>query len=31
MLINIEDVLPPKFVDKNVQAIKYGFSFRDAL
>ena len=29
MMINIEDVLPPKFVDKNIEAIKYGFSFRD--
>ena len=31
MLINIEDVLPPKFIDKNIEAIKYGFSFRDAV
>ena len=29
MLINIEDLLPPKFIDKNIEAIKYGFSFRD--
>tara|TARA_Y100000310_G_C20557474_1_gene751320 strand:+ start:72 stop:1079 length:1008 start_codon:yes stop_codon:yes gene_type:complete len=30
MLINIKDVLPPRFVDKNIEAIKYGFSYRDA-
>ena len=30
MMINIKDVLPPKFVDKNIEAIKYGFSYRDA-
>ncbi len=29
MLINIEDLLPPKSVEKNVQAIKYGYSYRD--
>ena len=31
MLINMEGLLPPKLVDKNVSAIKYGFSFRDAV
>ena len=31
MLINISDLLPPKLVDKNIEAIKYGFSFRDAI
>jgi len=29
MLLNIEDLLPPKFVEKNLAAIKYGFNFRD--
>jgi Pyruvate/2-oxoacid:ferredoxin oxidoreductase gamma subunit/GNAT superfamily N-acetyltransferase len=29
MLINIKDLLPPKSVEKNLAAIKYGFNFRD--
>jgi Pyruvate/2-oxoacid:ferredoxin oxidoreductase gamma subunit/GNAT superfamily N-acetyltransferase len=29
MLINIEKLLPPKSVEKNLSAIKYGFNFRD--
>jgi Pyruvate/2-oxoacid:ferredoxin oxidoreductase gamma subunit len=29
MLLNIEDLLPPKYVEKNLAAIKYGFNFRD--
>jgi Pyruvate/2-oxoacid:ferredoxin oxidoreductase gamma subunit/GNAT superfamily N-acetyltransferase len=29
MLINIKDFLPPKSVEKNLAAIKYGFNFRD--
>ena len=31
MLINISDLLPPKYVEKNIAAIKYGFSYRDGL
>jgi len=29
MLLNIQDLLPPKSVEKNIAAIKYGYSFRD--
>lgn len=29
MLINIKDLLPPKSVEKNIAAIKYGFNYRD--
>ena len=29
MIINIKDLLPPKSVEKNLEAIKYGFNFRD--
>ncbi len=29
MLLNIEDLLPPRYVEKNLAAIKYGFNFRD--
>ncbi len=29
MLLNIRDLLPPKHVEKNLAAIKYGFNFRD--
>ena len=29
MLLNIEDLLPPRHVAKNLAAIKYGFNFRD--
>ena len=29
MLLNIKDLLPPKKVDKNIAAIKYGFKYRD--
>jgi Pyruvate/2-oxoacid:ferredoxin oxidoreductase gamma subunit len=29
MLINIKDMLPPKHIQKNLAAIKYGFNFRD--
>jgi len=29
MLINIKELLPKKSVDKNIEAIKYGFNYRD--
>jgi len=29
MLLSIQDLLPPKSVEKNIAAIKYGYSFRD--
>ncbi len=29
LLINIKDLLPPKAIEKNLEAIKYGFNFRD--
>jgi len=29
LLINIKDLLPPKSVDQNLAAIKYGFNYRD--
>jgi len=29
LLLNIEDLLPPKSVAKNLAALKYGFQFRD--
>lgn len=29
MLLNIKDLLPPKRVDKNIAAVKYGFKYRD--
>jgi len=29
LLINIKDLLPPKSVEQNLEAIKYGFNFRD--
>lgn len=31
MLINIADLLPPKYIEKNIAAIKYGFSYRDGM
>jgi Pyruvate/2-oxoacid:ferredoxin oxidoreductase gamma subunit/GNAT superfamily N-acetyltransferase len=31
MLVNIADLLPPKYVEKNIAAIKYGFSYRDGM
>jgi len=31
MLINIKDLLPPKSLEKNLAAIKYGFNYRDAV
>lgn len=31
LLINIKDLLPEKSVEKNIEAIKYGFNFRDAI
>ncbi len=30
LLLNIKDLLPEKSVEKNLEAIKYGFQFRDA-
>jgi len=29
MLINIKELLPKKSVEKNLEAIKYGFNYRD--
>lgn len=29
LLLNIKDILPQRFLEKNFEAIKYGFSFRD--
>jgi Pyruvate/2-oxoacid:ferredoxin oxidoreductase gamma subunit/GNAT superfamily N-acetyltransferase len=29
LLLNIRDLLPPKFIEKNMEAIKYGFRYRD--
>ena len=31
LLLNIKDLLPEKSVEKNLEAIKYGFQFRDAV
>jgi len=31
MIINIKDLLPPKSLEKNLAAIKYGFNYRDAV
>lgn len=31
LLINIKDLLPPKSVEQNLAAIKYGFNYRDDL
>ncbi|MFW6159812.1 MAG: GNAT family N-acetyltransferase [Acidobacteriota bacterium] len=31
MIINIKDLLPPKTLEKNLAAIKYGFNYRDAV
>ena len=29
LLLNIRDLLPPKFIEKNMEAVKYGFRYRD--
>ncbi len=31
LLLNIADMLPEKHLEKNIQAIKYGYNFRDAV
>jgi len=31
LLLNIADLLPEKQLEKNIQAIKYGYNFRDAI
>ncbi len=31
LLLNIADLLPEKHLEKNIQAVKYGYNFRDAV
>ena len=31
LLLNMRDLLPPKFIEKNMEAIKYGFRYRDEI